>query len=156
MSHRGHWSSKALMRKRLFPCHTSAVALQENWVSCCFLANLYSADTRHGNLHPTGWPILFCGPTQEPVLATANTGKKSREILEKKYRWMDQKGRNKEEKSLTVSVACMAIFWPTPGFKGKTFKLSVLTRWDLISASAVPLRDTAIEASSLLEYDYVG
>ena len=32
----------------------------------------------------------------------------------------------------------MAINWPTPGFKGRTFKLCVLTRWDLISASAAP------------------
>ena len=29
-----------------------------------FLAYLYSAGTQHGNLHPAGWPILFCGPTQ--------------------------------------------------------------------------------------------
>ena len=40
-----------------------------------FLAYLYSVGTQHGNLHPAGWPILFCGPTQKPVLATANTGK---------------------------------------------------------------------------------
>ena len=24
----------------------------------------------------------------------------------------------------------MAIYWPTPGFKGRTFKMCVLTRWD--------------------------
>ena len=41
----------------------------------CFGAYLYSASTQHGNLHPARWPILSCGPTQEPVLATANTGK---------------------------------------------------------------------------------
>ena len=35
------------------------------------------------NLHPEGWPILFCGPTQELVLATANTGKKLGEVFEK-------------------------------------------------------------------------
>ena len=40
-----------------------------------FLAYLYSEGTQHENLYPTGWPILVCGPTQEPVLATANTGK---------------------------------------------------------------------------------
>ena len=45
-------------------------------------AYLYYASTLHGNLHPAGWPISFCGPTQEPVLATANTGK-NREVLEK-------------------------------------------------------------------------
>ena len=39
---------------------------------------------------------------------------------------------------LAVSVTCMAIYWPSPGFKGRTFKLCVLTRWDLISASAAP------------------
>ena len=27
-------------------------------------------------------------------------------------------------------MACMAIYWPIPGFKGRTFKLCVLTRWD--------------------------
>ena len=43
--------------------------------SVFFLAYLYSAGTQHKNLHPAGWPILFCGPTQEPVLAKASTGK---------------------------------------------------------------------------------
>ena len=33
-------------------------------------AFLYSVGTQHGSLHPAGWPILFCGPTQDPVLAT--------------------------------------------------------------------------------------
>ena len=57
--------------------------------------------------------------------------KKSGEVW-KKCRWMDRKCTNKQErkKSLAVSVACMAIYWPTPGFKGRTFKLCVLTRWD--------------------------
>ena len=27
------------------------------------IAYLYSAGTQHGNPHPAGWPILFCGPT---------------------------------------------------------------------------------------------
>ena len=40
-----------------------------------FWAYLYSAGTQYGNLHPAGWPILFCRPTQEPMSATANTGK---------------------------------------------------------------------------------
>ena len=54
---------------------------------------------------------------------------------------MDLKCRNNQarKKSLAVSVACMAIYWPTPGFKGRTFKLCVLTRWDFnFSASAAP------------------
>ena len=58
-----------------------------------FLAYLYTTGTQHGNLHPAGWPILFCGPTQEPKLATAKTRKNTGDVLEK-CRWMDQKGRN--------------------------------------------------------------
>ena len=41
----------------------------------CFGAYWYSASTQHRNLHPAGWPILFCRPTEEPVLATINKGK---------------------------------------------------------------------------------
>ena len=58
-----------------------------------FLAYLYSASTQHGNLHPEGWPISFCAPTQEPVLAIANIGKIGRGFG-KKCRWMDWKGSN--------------------------------------------------------------
>ena len=38
--------------------------------------------------------------------------------------------KNAGEWTGRVSVACMVIYWPTPGFKGRTFKLCVLTRWD--------------------------
>ena len=35
----------------------------------------------------------------------------------------------------------MAIYWPTPGFKGRTFKLCVLTRWDFnFCVRSSPLR----------------
>ena len=37
--------------------------------SCFFPAYLYSVGTQHGNLHPAGWAILFCGPTQEPCVS---------------------------------------------------------------------------------------
>ena len=37
----------------------------------------------------------------------------------------------------------MAIYWPTPGFKGRTFKLCVLTRWDFnFCVRSSPLRGT--------------
>ena len=49
----------------------------------CFGASLYSASTQHGNLHSAGWPILFCGPTKEPMLATANTRKSWERFTEK-------------------------------------------------------------------------
>ena len=35
--------------------------------STCFGVCLYSVGTQHRNLHPARWPILFYGPTQEPV-----------------------------------------------------------------------------------------
>ena len=65
------------------------------FVFFCFLTYLYSAGTQHGNLHEAGWPISFCRPTLEPVLATANTGKNWERFWEK-CRWMDQKARNKQ------------------------------------------------------------
>ena len=61
----------------------------------CFGAYLYSAGTQHGNLHRAGWPILFCGPTQEPVLATANTGQ-TRERFWGKCTWIDRMGRKQQ------------------------------------------------------------
>ena len=37
----------------------------------------------------------------------------------------------------------MALYWPTPGLKGRTFKLCVLTRWDFnFCARSSPLRET--------------
>ena len=95
-----------------------------------FLAYLYSAGTQHGNLHPAGWPILFCRPTQEKI--GRGFGKNAGE-------WTGRVEIRK--KSLAVSVACLAIYWPTPGFKGRTFKLCVLTRWDFnFCVRSSPLR----------------
>ena len=92
------------------------------------------------NLHPAGWPILFCRPTQEPVLATGNTGKNQERFRKKAGDWTKRVEISKEE-SPAVSVARMAIHWPTPGFKGKTFKLCVLTRWDFdFCVRSSPLR----------------
>ena len=53
-----------------------------------FWAYLYPSGIQHGNLHQTGWPILFCGPTQEPC-ASQNQHMKNRERFWKKCRWMD-------------------------------------------------------------------
>ena len=61
-----------------------------------FWAYLYSAGTKHGSLHPAGWPILFCGHTQEPCVSHSQH-KRNRERFWKKCRWMDWKSRNKQE-----------------------------------------------------------
>ena len=95
-----------------------------------FWAYLYSAGTQHGNLQPAGWPILFCEPTQEPVLAIANAGKNQRGFGKNAGEWTGRVEIRK--KFLAVSIAYMAVYWPTPGFKGRTFnfKFCVLTRRD--------------------------
>ena len=33
----------------------------------CFGAYLHCVGTQHRNLHPAGWSVLFCRPTQEPA-----------------------------------------------------------------------------------------
>ena len=62
-----------------------------------FLAYLHSEGTQHRNLHPAGWPILFCGPTQELVLATANTGKTGRSFEKNAGEWTGRLEMSKEE-----------------------------------------------------------
>ena len=43
---------------------------------------------------------------------------------------------------MAVCVACMAIYWPTPGFKVWTFKLFVVIIWDFnFCVRCSPLRD---------------
>ena len=45
---------------------------------------------------------------------------------------------------MAVSLACIAIYWPIPGFNGKTFKLCVFTRWDFnFCVHSSPLRGPA-------------
>ena len=97
--------------------------------SYVFWACLHSAGAQRGNLHPARWPMLFCRPTQEPVLAAANQEKLGRgfEILQLNGPEGYKLARTK---SFTVSVACMAIYWLTQGFKERTFKLCVFNRWD--------------------------
>ena len=41
----------------------------DHTTSHVFWAYWYSVGTQHGNLLPAEWPILFCGPTQEPCVS---------------------------------------------------------------------------------------
>ena len=65
----------------------------------------------------TTWPILSCGPTQEPMLLWRGFRKKSGE-------WT--RGWKLARKA--VGVACKAIFWLTPSFQVRTFELWFLHR----------------------------
>ena len=93
--------------------------------------------------------FIFCGhSTREPAsgrvtyfilracigasVSHSQRRKKLGEALEKMQ--VNETGRveiGKEDESLAWKNSMYeAMYWPTPGFKGKTFKLCVLTRWD--------------------------
>ena len=56
------------------------------------------------------------------------------------------------KKSPAVSVACIAINWPTQGYKGRTFELCVLTRWDFdFCVRTSPLRGRRESESWILK-----
>ena len=61
--------------------------------------------------------FIFRGhSTQEPCVSHGQH-RRNRERCGNKCRWMDRKVEISMEEILAVSVACMAIHWPTPGFK---------------------------------------
>ena len=53
--------------------------------------------TRTPSEHPARWPSLFCGPTQEPELAAANTGKIGRGFGKNACKWTGMVEISKEE-----------------------------------------------------------
>ena len=75
------------------------------------------------------------------MLTTAKTEKLGTGFAKNAGEWTRRVEIGK--KFLAVSVACMAIYWPSPGFEGKTFKLCVLSRWDfsdkLVRSAGLPL-----------------
>ena len=74
--------------------------------------------------------------------------KKSAKILEKMQVNGPEGEKLARKKSLAVSVACMAIYRPTPGFKGRTFKLCVFIRWDFnFCVHSSPLRERYIPSN---------
>ena len=79
------------------------------------------------------------------MLATANTAKIRERFWKNEGEWTE--GQELEiDQSLAVSVACMAIYRPTPGSKGRTCKLCVLTRWDFnFCVCSSPLREDWLE-----------
>ena len=103
-------------------------------INTYFWAYLYSVGTQHGNLHPAGWSILFFGPTQEPVLAIASTGK-NRKMFWTKCRWMDRKGRNWRGRNPWNVWLYNDLLLP---LKEEPLSSVLLTDGTLISASAAP------------------
>ena len=53
--------------------------------------------------------------------------------------WTRKVNSKTRKKFLATGKACMAIFWPTPGFKARTTdNFGLWTKWTLISASTAP------------------
>ena len=51
------------------------------------LVYLHSAGTQHGNLHPSGWPLLICGPTQAPCVSHSQHRKMRERFWENAGEW---------------------------------------------------------------------
>ena len=110
-----------------------------------FWAYLYSAGTQHGNLHPAGWPILFCGPTQKPCVSRSQHRKNRERFWKNAGEWTGRVEISEEE--IPGSKRSMyGYILTTPGFTGRTFKLCVLTRWDFnFCVRSSPLREEPTE-----------
>ena len=63
------------------------------------------------------------------VVSHSQYRKKSEEVLEKMQVNGPEGYKLARKNSLAVGVACMAIYRPAPGFKGRTFTLWVLNSW---------------------------
>ena len=65
------------------------------------------------------------------MLATANTGKSRERFSKNAGEWTRREGISSRKKSSAIGAACVALFRPTSGFKGRTFELLILlNRWD--------------------------
>ena len=106
-----------------------------------FLAYLYSTGTQDRNLPLAEWPFLFCGPTQEPCVSHSQQRKNWERFWKNAGEWIGKVEIGKEEIPGSKRSKYGYIHLPTPGFKGRTFKLCVLTRWDFnFCVRSSPLR----------------
>ena len=133
----------------------------QNNNNTCFGACLFLRALKTGTCNCclqwwTGWPVLFCGPTQEPVIATANTGKARERFWKNAGKWTGSIELARK-KTLAVSVACVALYWPTPGFKGVGEPSSSVFSTDgtLISASAAPHCGVLWEQIWMMKYNNI-
>ena len=99
----------------------------------CFGVCSYCPGTQHGNQHQSSGPkksrvtYLFCGPTQEPILASQE--KLGKGFEKNAGEWTGRLEISSRQKPQPVGEAYMAIFLPTPGFKGRIFEFWVHNRW---------------------------
>ena len=84
-----------------------------------------------------GLPSLFCGSTQEPALATANTGK-TQKTFWGKWWWMDQEGRNYVRIPWQFVEHAWLYSDLVKAFKGETWNSGFSVDGSLIFASKAP------------------
>ena len=94
----------------------------------CFMACLYIAGIEHRNSHPVSnkeQGDLFCsaGRQREPHPTQKKTG---RGLGKSAGEWTGRVEISWEE--MAAGVACMAIYGPAPGFKGRAFEFWVFNR----------------------------
>ena len=87
-----------------------------------------------------GWLISVCGPARKAAIAKTQLKGRERRWREKR-KWRSRKIEIKARKTfLAVDEACVATFWPIPGFKERTLVSSGFsTEETLISVSGVLL-----------------
>ena len=81
----------------------------------CFRASIYSLGIQDGNLHQTSVTTsrvtcFISGPTQEPALATANTGNIGEMFRKNEGEWTGKVEISSMKIFLAISEASMAIF----------------------------------------------
>ena len=94
------------------------------------------------------------GLHRSQVLATANTGEIGRGFGKMQVNGPEGY-KEARKKSLAVSIACMAIYWPTPGFNERTFKPCVLNRWDVCNGNIFHVNNLWLKPSSYSYITYV-
>ena len=99
----------------------------------CFCTCSYSVGTHHGHLHQSLVILsrVTCFIPRETAFVKTNTVKKwGGDLAKMKVKWNGKVEIRTGKKFLAVGEAFMAMFWPTPSFKGRTFFSSeVSTEW---------------------------
>ena len=107
-----------------------------------FFEPIYIPQALNRNLHLAGWPVLSYGPTPEPVLAKANTGKNRERFWKNAGELTGRLEISKEE--IPGSKRSMYGYILTY-CRGRTFELCVLTRWDFnFCVRSSPLRGAGV------------
>ena len=150
VNHKGLHQTSGLNTNLNFTLSPSYSFHKSSYHKSCFffIAYLHSVGTQYGNLHPAGWPILFCGPTQELYFSHSQRRKKSGDVLQKNEgEWTGRVEISKEE--IPGSKRSMyGYILSYSRLKRRTFEFCVLIRRDFnFYVRSSPLRGGFIDTS---------